>query len=77
MVREERGVGIRKPTEFVISRVMQDVRQLVGILTVLSVACLPPVAGCYLCLTEISLASPDPLMGALKPHLRPPTAGDP
>lgn len=33
--------GIWKPTEFVISRVMQDVWQLVRILTVLSVAWLP------------------------------------
>ena len=35
-------VGMRKPTEFVISRVMQDVWQLVRILTVLFFACLPP-----------------------------------
>lgn len=34
--------GARKPADFVISRVMQDVWQLVRILTVLSFACLPP-----------------------------------
>jgi len=33
---------MKEPTEFVISRVMQDVSQLVSILTVLFVACLPP-----------------------------------
>lgn len=35
------GEGIRKPTEFVISRVMQDAWQLVRVLTVLSIAWLP------------------------------------
>lgn len=49
---------------------MQDVWQLVRILTVF-ILCLPsPVAGCYLCLGGISLASTDPPMWALKPHLR-------
>lgn len=36
------GVGVRRPTGFVISKIMQDVWQLVRILTVLSFAHLPP-----------------------------------
>lgn len=45
-------VGIRKPTEFVISRVMQDVWQLVRILTVLFSACLPPPWQVVICALE-------------------------
>lgn len=68
-----REAGIRRPTEFVISRVMQDFGEDFDCL----ILCLSsPTADCYLCLREVSLASPDPLLGTLCVS-QALTAGDP